>query len=56
MGGAILRGSNLPTEIELAHALVEQAIALLDKAEAPADIAAHLDMARHRMASVIGLN
>lgn len=36
-----------------ALSLVEQAIALLDAAEYPADIAAHLDLACHRLRDAI---
>jgi hypothetical protein len=36
-----------------ALSLVEQAIAILDAAEYPADIAAHLDLACHRLRDAI---
>lgn len=37
-----------------ALALVEQAIELLDRAKAPADIAAHLDLAANRLSDLVG--
>jgi hypothetical protein len=38
-----------------ALSLVEEAIALLDEANYPGEIAAHLDLARHRLCDVLGV-
>lgn len=53
MGEALRQADALKGEIEAARALVVEAIARLDLAGAPADIAAHLDFALHRMTSEI---
>lgn len=53
MGEALGRSDGLRGAIEAARGLVVEAIAQLDEAGAPADIAAHLDFALNRMASVI---
>ena len=51
-GGLPVRGRNLPTDsavLETALVHVESAIRLLDSVDAPSDIAAHLDLGRHRL-------
>lgn len=53
MGESLRQADGLQREIEAAHELVVEAIARLDAAGAPADIAAHLDFALHRMTSEI---
>jgi hypothetical protein len=45
-----------PTGIRSALLLVEQAIDILDLAGAPDDIAAHLDLARHRLEACLYLD
>lgn len=56
MGEAMPRADGLREAIEAAHASVVEAITRLDEAGAPADIAAHLDFALHRMMSEIEAN
>lgn len=46
------RRRNSRGSIDRAEALVRQAIRELDKAQAPADIAAHLDLAAHRLSEL----
>lgn len=53
MCGVMRKIDGLREAIEAARALVVEAIARLDEAGAPADIAAHLDFALHRMSSEI---
>ena len=49
MGEAQLKKMELDHVIARAINLVTKALALLDEADAPADIGAHLDLALHRM-------
>lgn len=49
------RGKRL-TSVRRALLLVEEAIDILDLAEAPDDIAAHLDMGRHRLEAYLGVD
>ncbi len=49
MSEALQQTDELRVALDEAHALVTQAITILDAANAPADIAAHLDLAVHRM-------
>ena len=49
MSRAIERGELLRAALNEARDLVERAIRILDEAGASADIAAHLDLAIHRM-------
>lgn len=49
MGEAQLRTTDLDDVMIRAFDLVSEALALLDKSDAPADIGAHLDLALHRM-------
>ena len=41
-------------ELMRALSLISEAIEILDRIEAPADIAAHLDLGRHRLEAFIG--
>lgn len=50
MSEAIQQADGLRAALDHARELVVRAIAVLDQAGAPADIAAHLDLAVHRMA------
>lgn len=49
MGEAHLKRADLDGAITQAIDLVTEALAILDDAEAPGDIGAHLDLALHRM-------
>lgn len=53
MSEALPRANGLRGAIEMARTLVMEAIETLDEVGAPADIAAHLDFAVHRMESAI---
>lgn len=54
MSAALSNQNKGPEAVERARDLVREAVALLDAARAPADIAAHLEVAIHRMTSEIG--
>ena len=49
MGEAQLKKTELDDAIARAVEMVSEALAILDGADAPADIGAHLDFALHRM-------
>ena len=50
---AISTADDYRSAVERARNLVVEAIATLDDAHAPGDIAAHLDLAAHRMAQIL---
>lgn len=54
MSAALSKPDGYRGAIDRARELVQEAIGLLDEAGAPADIAAHLELALHRMTSEIG--
>ena len=50
------QNGNYRAMLKRALMLVEEAIDVLDLAEAPGDIAAHLDQGRHRLEAQLGLD
>jgi hypothetical protein len=53
MSAVLVDSNDWQGTLETASGLVQQAISLLDAAGAPSDIAAHLDLALHRLATEI---